>query len=118
MEKLNEYKKCNIIKNFNEFHKKTTGKYEIKNICKSCSKIINSEYNKNNYLKNHELLKKKRQLNYLKNVVYNKYHCKICDFFGGTNYNLKRHNSSQKHLKNVEKNEISKMILNNIINNI
>ncbi len=29
------------------------------------------------------------------------YHCNICDFFTTTNYNLKRHNISVKHLKKV-----------------
>jgi hypothetical protein len=30
------------------------------------------------------------------------YHCKICNFFTTTNYNLKRHNISVKHLRNCE----------------
>jgi hypothetical protein len=59
-------KKCHIIKNYCGFGKCTKCKDGILNICKSCKKIINSEYRNSNPEKYKEKQKKYRDNNKLK----------------------------------------------------
>ena len=54
-------KKCNIEKDISEFHKSSDGKFGVVNICKSCKKVLMSEY----YSYNRESILDKKQKLYL-----------------------------------------------------
>lgn len=122
--KMHECLKCHIKKDFNDFHKKSDAKLGIISICKVCKKILNADYYKKykeNLVKNDELIKInkiKRKLNYFQNKLDEKYYCKLWNFNAGKKYDFEIHINCKKHKRIVEKFEISKNILNDIISNI